>query len=87
MLDRKFIIENADKIKQNCQQRGVTCDVDRLIEFEAARRQKLQEVEEFNRQANAVAKTIGQAKDAAEREARKDEGRKLRELKDAAGRT
>ena len=31
MLDRKFIIENADKIKKNCQQRGVTCDVDRLI--------------------------------------------------------
>ena len=84
MLDRKFIIENADKIKKNCEQRGVTCDVDRLVEFEAARRQKLQEVEEFNRQANAVAKTIGQAKDAAEREARKDEGRKLREQKDAA---
>lgn len=84
MLDRKYIIENADKIKKNCEVRGVACDVDRLIEFEAARRQKLQEVEEFNRQANAVAKTIGQAKDAAEREARKDEGRKLREQKDAA---
>ena len=45
-------------------------------------------VEELNRQANEVAKTIGKAKDAAEREALKEEGRKLREQKDAAaGRT
>jgi seryl-tRNA synthetase len=84
MLDRKFIIENADQVKKNCEQRGVKCDVEKLIELETARKQKLAEVEEFNRQANAVAKSIGQAKDAAEREARKDEGRKLREQKDSA---
>src|SRR5690349_10027804 len=83
MLDRKFIVENADRIKQNCTQRGVPCDVDRLVELEATRKQKLQTAEELNRQANAVAKTIGQAKDAAEREARKEEGRRLREQKDA----
>jgi len=84
MLDRKFIIENADKVKKNCEQRGVKCDVDKLIEFEAARRQKLQEVEELNRQANEKSKLIGKAKDAEEREAIKLEGRKLREQKDAA---
>src|SRR4051794_21844354 len=84
MLDRKFIIENADRIKQNCTQRGVKCDVDRLIELETARRQKLQAVEEANRKANETAKMIGKAKDAAEREAMKEEGRHLRELKEAA---
>src|SRR5262245_8010687 len=84
MLDRKFIVDNADRVKQNCAQRGVKCDVDRLLQFEAARRQKLHEVEELNRKANEVAKTIGQAKDAGEREARKEEGRRLREQKDAA---
>src|SRR5262245_2767564 len=84
MLDRKFIIENADRVKQNCTQRGVKCDVDRLVELEATRRQKLQLVEDLNRQANEIAKTIGKAKDAAEREAKKEEGRKLREQKDAA---
>jgi seryl-tRNA synthetase len=83
MLDRKFIVENAASIKQNCTQRGVRCDVDRLVELEATRKQKLQIAEELNRLANAVAKTIGQAKDAAEREARKEEGRRLREQKDA----
>jgi seryl-tRNA synthetase len=84
MLDRKFIVENADRVMQNCASRGVRCDVPRLLELESARRAKLHEVEELNRQANAVAKSIGQARDAAEREARKEEGRRLREAKDAA---
>jgi seryl-tRNA synthetase len=84
MLDRKFIIENVDRIKKHCAERGVKCDVDRLVELEAERRKKLQLVEDVNRQANEIAKTIGKTKDAAEREARKEEGRKLREQKDAA---
>src|SRR5262245_3327337 len=84
MLDRKFIVENVHRIKQNCASRGVKCDVDRLLELEAQRRQTLQLVEDLNRKANEIAKTIGQAKDPAEREARKEEGRRLREQKDAA---
>src|SRR3954470_5706771 len=84
MLDRKFIIENADRIKQNCAQRGVKCDVDGLVKQEAVRRKILERLEEFNRKANDVAKMIGKAKDAAEREAMKEEGRHLRELKEAA---
>jgi seryl-tRNA synthetase len=84
MLDRKFIVENADRIKKNCADRGVKCDVDRLVELEIARRQKLQAVEEANRKANDVAKMIGKAKDATERDAMKEEGRRLRELKEAA---
>jgi len=84
MLDRKFIVDNADRVKQNCASRGVTCEVDRLVELETARKAKLLLAEDLNRQANEIAKTIGKAKDAAEREARKEEGRKLREQKDAA---
>ncbi len=84
MLDRKFIVENAAAVKQNCVNRGMTADVDRFVELDGLCRAKLQEVQEFNRQANEVSKSIGQAKDAAEREARKDQGRQLREQKDAA---
>ncbi len=84
MLDRKFIIENVDRIKKNCADRGVKCDVERLVELEAERRKKLQSVEEANRKANEVAKMIGKAKDAVERESMKEEGRRLREQKDAA---
>src|SRR6188768_3010299 len=84
MLDRKLIVDNADKVKQNCTNRGVKCDVDRLVELETARKAKLLAAEDLNRQANEIAKSIGKAQDAAEREARKEEGRKLREQKDAA---
>ena len=58
--------------------------VDRLVELEAARKTKMQQVQEFNAQANAVSKSIGKAKDEAEREARKKEGRELRNQKDSA---
>jgi seryl-tRNA synthetase len=84
MLDRKFIVDNAELVKTNCTRRGVTADIGRLVELETRRRERLQEVQELNRRANEVSKTIGQAKDPAERDRRKDEGRRLREEKDAA---
>ncbi len=84
MLDRRFIVENADAVRQNCTNRNVVADVSRLVELEQQRRLRLKEVEDLNRRANEVSKTIGQAKDPAEREARKEQGRELREQKDAA---
>lgn len=79
MLDRKFIVDNAAAVKENCQRRGVRAEVDRLVELDAQRRDKQGEVDELNRRANEVSKSIGKAKDAAERDARKNEGRALRE--------
>ncbi len=86
MLDRKFIIDNADAVKGNCANRGVPEQVDRLVELEMQRRQKLIEAEDLNRRANEVSKQIGKARDNAEREALKEQGRMLREQKDAAQR-
>ncbi len=79
MLDRKFILNNAALVKQNCANRGANVDVDRFVEWEDKRKKLLAEVENLNRQANLVSKSIGQAKDTAERDARKEEGRQLRE--------
>jgi seryl-tRNA synthetase len=84
MLDRKFIVENADLIRQNCERRGARADVDKFVELDAQRREKQSEVDRLNQQANAVSKSIGKAKDAEEREARKNEGRELREQTAAA---
>lgn len=84
MLDRRYILENSAAVQANCVNRGVKCDVTALVALESSRREKLQQVEDFNRRANEVAKSIGKAKDAAEREAAKEEGRKLRDQKDAA---
>lgn len=83
MLDKRFILENVELVQQNCVDRGVKADVARFAELETERRALQQEAEELNRQANAVSKTIGKAKDEAEREARKEEGRRLREQKEA----
>ena len=82
MLDRKFIVENADAVRQNCVHRGVKADIDRFLALEAERKDKQTEVERLNQQANEVSKSIGQTKDPAERENRKEEGRRLREAKE-----
>lgn len=84
MLDRKFVLENLEAVRANCKSRGLYADLDRLVAVDEQRRAKLSEVQELNRQANEVSKTIGQAKTAEEREARKEEGRRLREAKDSA---
>ncbi len=84
MLDRRFIVENADQVKRNCASRGSKADVDRFVALESQRKSKQIELDDLNRQANEVSKSIGKAKDPAEREARKAEGRKLRELATAA---
>ncbi len=84
MLDRKYILENVDAVKQNCTNRNVKVDVDRLVELETARRAKLQEVQDLNTASNAESKKIGKAKDESEREALKVKARELRDQKDVA---
>ncbi len=79
MLDRKFIVENADLVKQNCTNRNSTADIDQFVRLEAQRRALQSRLDESNRRANEVAKSIGQPADAVEREARKEEGRRLRQ--------
>lgn len=86
MLDRKYIIANSDAVKTNCENRGVSCDVDQLVEVETARRDKLQLVQELNTTKNATTKTIGQAKDDTEREKLKAESRELGERQKTAQR-
>jgi seryl-tRNA synthetase len=83
MLDRKFVLENAEAVKRNCENRGVGSDIDRVVAIETKRRAKLAEAEEANRQANAISAQIGKAS-ADERERLKEQGRKLREQKELA---
>jgi seryl-tRNA synthetase len=82
MLDKRFILENPEVVQENCSHRGVKVDVARFVELESQRRKLQAEIEELSRQANIVSKSIGQAKDDAEREARKEDGRRIRELKE-----
>ena len=79
MLDRKFIANNPSQVKQNCANRGIEADIDRFVELEGLRKTVQAEADQLNRRANEVSKSIGRAKDQDEREARKEEGRRLRE--------
>jgi seryl-tRNA synthetase len=79
MLDRRFIVENVELVQRNTASRGSKADIARFVELEAQRKAKQNESDELNRKANEVSKSIGAAKDPAEREARKAEGRRLRE--------
>jgi seryl-tRNA synthetase len=84
MLDRKFIVENADAVKTNCANRNIKVDVDRLVEIETARRTKAIEVQDLNTSANDFSKRIGKAKDDSEREELKTKARDLRGEKEVA---
>ncbi len=84
MLDRKYIIANVDAVKTNCENRGVFCEVDQLVDLENARRDKLQRVQELNTAKNAATKTIGKAKDETEREQLKAKSRELGESQKTA---
>ncbi len=83
MLDKRFVLENAEAVQANCDHRGIKVDVGRFCQLEHARRRMQVELEEINRQANRISKSIGKARDDAEREACKAEGRRLREKKEA----
>ncbi|WP_417732628.1 serine--tRNA ligase [Rosistilla oblonga] len=84
MLDRKFIVEHADQVQANCERRGVSCEVQRIVSLEAQRKTLLTDSQEFNRLANEVSKKIKSAKDNDERQQFIAEGRDLRQKKDAA---
>ena len=78
MLDRKFIVENVDLVKLNCKNRNAQADVDRLVALEAERKSLQSQLDEANRLANETARSIGKAP-PDQREAVKEEGRRLRE--------
>ena len=58
MLDRKYILENVELVKKNCLERGAKVDVDRFMALESFRKEKQTQIDEFNRLANEVSKSI-----------------------------
>ena len=79
MLDRRFVADNVDLIIANCAGRGSTANVARFAALDKLRRQFQADIDRLNGEAGQISKSIGKAADAAEREAKKAEGRRLRE--------
>ncbi len=81
MLDRKFVLENLEAVRENCRRRNVQVDLDRFAQLEQQRRQLDRQLQQLNRQANEVSRSIGKAP-PEEREKIKEQGRLLRQKRD-----
>ncbi|MEM0926824.1 MAG: serine--tRNA ligase [Planctomycetota bacterium] len=84
MLDRKYILQNVELVRENCERRGVTCDVPKLAELDKQRMEQLQLSQELNRQANETSQQISKAPDQEARNVLIEKGRDLRKQKDEA---
>jgi len=82
MLDLKYVVANAEAVKQNCRNRNVAPDViedvDLAVALEGERRGLLQAVEEIRRRQNEVAQATGREREPAKRSALIEEGKRLK---------
>ncbi len=54
MLDIKFIRENKDLIKKNCENRNVPCRIERLLELDDKRRELITKIDELKAEKNRL---------------------------------
>ncbi|MBI5523644.1 MAG: serine--tRNA ligase [Desulfarculus sp.] len=64
MLDLKFVRENFDQVRQACQNRHASVDLDGFAALDGQRRQILPELEGYRARRNEVSAQVGQAKKA-----------------------
>ncbi len=79
MLDTKYIRENIDAIKENCINRNVTVDLDKLLVLDDERRSNIQTVEDIRRQQNETAGAMKGKLEQADRERLIARGKELKE--------
>jgi seryl-tRNA synthetase len=78
MLDAAFIRDNADRVKENCINRGVSSvPVDRVVAFEAERRELVQKRSETAARKNEISKQFPQAKTPDAKQTLKDQAAAL----------
>lgn len=78
MLDIKFVRENIDAVRENIKNRGVSVDLDTLLELDGGRLALLREVEALRKERNEVAEAMKSAT-ADTRPALIERGKKLKE--------
>ncbi|HLN18761.1 MAG TPA: serine--tRNA ligase, partial [Patescibacteria group bacterium] len=79
MLDIKFIRENMEAVKKNCQLRNIKCDVDRLLALDEKRRQSLQFIEELKAEKNKINDLMKLSKDGEEKGKLIEQGKAVKE--------
>lgn len=79
MLDIRFIKENIEAVRQNIADRYMKADADLAVSLHDTRNRLIRELEDARRRRNENAQAMKQPMDKAEREARIEEGRRLKE--------
>ncbi|MFQ6097721.1 MAG: serine--tRNA ligase, partial [Armatimonadota bacterium] len=77
MLDLKFILENVEAVKENCRNRRMDADVDRVVRLAGERKRLIADFESIRRQQKDVSQRTRSAP-PEEREALVAEGRRLK---------
>jgi seryl-tRNA synthetase len=78
VLDVAFIRDNLAKVKENCENRGVKADVDRVVALDDERKRLASETQKIQQRQNEVAKSIPGEKDPAKKQALIAEGKDLK---------
>lgn len=84
MLDAAFVREHLDDVKNNCRNRNVKADVDRVVQLDDERKRLIQQTQAIQQRRNEVSKLIPKEKDAVRKQDLIAEGKRLRE-EEAAG--
>ena len=79
MLDIKYIRENAEEVKKNCELRKVKCDVDRLLKLDEKKIKLTKQVEIFNSEKNLLNMKASQAEGNREKAAIFFKGKEIKE--------
>lgn len=67
MLDIKFIRENAEAVKENCKNRNIKCDIDRLLKLDEKRRKLGAEFDKAQHEKNKLNDAIAKASSEEEK--------------------
>jgi len=82
MLDLKYLVANAEAVKQNCRARNtppdVLDDVDQVVALDVERRRLQKQVEEIRRRQNDIAQATGKERDPDRRARLVEEGKTLK---------
>ena len=76
MLDIKFIRQNKEAVKKNCELRNMECDVDRLLDLDEKRRKLIAEIGDLKEKKNVINDKM---KSGEDRENLIIEGKKIKE--------
>lgn len=78
MLDIKFIRENREAVQKNCENRGVKCDIDRLLALDDMRKETLLQIEELNALKNDINALVQEAKSEEEKKEAIEKGKEIK---------